>query len=395
MGIIKEQTLGILTVPPKFGCGLSVIGGVPELQRYDAIAASFEPDYTITPLTIQVDVAAIDSDTAFSSVNARTMLTNIHWYEIAESGAMTEIVMKGSVSTPTGYASLKNSEGDADAGQLQVCKNAAPGAPILLMFEADLNTGSDLFHIAQNFSVRCLDVTPSVRCKFDMPDVLPYNPIHDADDMPFILTVWENDSAADPANYIPVWEVFRGNGQWTEYGTEITDYWLDIADDKCSAVLHRNLMGYSVSVRVRLKYDRDGNPAAVSLSPSDTSVPMCRMECVRSLGKYDYSLLNVTNTLADWTTVVRPEVVFKDNQGNIIDPDKHFRVTMYAGPGGSALTASNAVGVGRIQNIPAKLGGPKGLKIGVSVDEIGPLLAWADTDGSILTDADGSILLIR
>lgn len=395
MGLIHEQVLGILRTPPKFGCGLSVAGNVPNIQRYDATNGSYEPNYTMTPLTVQVDVAAIDGELPLTSLNGRTLLTNIHWYELSADGTRTEIVVNGNASTPPGYASLVNTEGTANAGELQIAKNAVPGEPIQLMFEGDVVYNSDVFHIQLPFSVQCRDTTPAVRCKFDTPDVIPFNPIHDATTMPISLSVWENNRSADPTHFIPVWEARREDGSWSEYGAELTDYWLDIASDKMSATLDMDLMGDGVSVRVRLRYDREGNPAAVTLAAGDLSVPFCRFEAVRSLGRYDHQMLNVTNTLAEWTTVIRPEIVFKDNKGNITDPDKFFRVTVYAGPVGSALTTANAVGTGRIVNIPRSRGSATGLKIGYSVDEIGPYKAWADADGDIITDADGAILLIR
>lgn len=395
MAIIREQTLGILSTPPKFGFGLSASGNVSNNQTYDATTDSYSPNYTLTPLTIQVNVAAIDSDMPMSTLNARTLLANIHWYELSPNGTRTEIVITGGASTPAGYAQLINTEGDADAGRLQVAKNAVPGAPIILQFEADLQYGSDTFHIIENFNIQCRDTTPSIRCKFDSPDIVPYNPIHDADTMPIALMVWENNRTADPTHYIPVWEVRRDDGSWSEYGDEPTDYWLEIATDKLSAVLNFDLMGDGVNIRVRLKYDRGGNPAGVTLAANDVSVPMCRLECNRNLGRYDHQLLNVTNTLAEWSTVIRPTVVFKDNKGEIADPDKFFLVTFYAGPGGSALTTANVVGTGRTVDIPCSKASAAGLKIGYSVEEIGPYKAWEDSDGKILTDADGSILLIR
>ncbi|MDE6276986.1 MAG: hypothetical protein K2M06_02655 [Muribaculaceae bacterium] len=395
MGKIHEHVAGLLVNPPMFGCGLSAAGNIPNQQKYDATIGAFEPDYTLTPLTLQVDVAAIDSDKPLSNVNARTLLTNIHWYELADDGTRTEIVFNGGVSTPAGYASLINTEGHPDAGQLQVARNAAPGKPLMLQFEADLFTGADTFHICENINIQCRDVTPSVRCKFDMPDIVPYNPIHDPSTLPVALSVWENGVTADSSHYIPVWEVRRPDGSWSEYGSEHTDYWLDIAADKHSAVLDLELMGDGIALRVRLRYDPNGNPAAVSLPAADSNVPTCRLESSRSFGRYDHQLINVTNMISAWCTVVRPTVIFKDSLGNIADPDKFFIVTFYAGEPGKALTDADIVGTGCTLDLPASKGNGEGMKIGYAVDEIGPLKAWTDADGSILTDADGKILLIR
>lgn len=395
MGIIREQTLGMLTTAPKFGCGVSAVGNMSSNQSYDATTGIYEPDYRLTPLTLQVDVAAIDPDTRLQTGNARKQLTNIHWYEIDRTGKKIEITITGGVSTPAGYTQLINTEGDEDAGRLQIAKNAAPGEPIMLRIEADLYAGSDVFRIAENFNVHCRDTTPAVRCKFDTPDIVPYNPIHDGADLPIELSVWENNHAADRGHYIPVWEVRRDSGTWSAYGSEVTDYWLEIAADLHTATLKTELMGDEASIRVRLRYDRNGNPGGVLLGPGDIFVPMCRMECRRTLGRYDHRMVNVTNTIAEWTTVVRPRVVFKDNKGDIADAEKYFTVTFYAGAAGALLTEADAVGTGLTTDIASSRGSAAGLKIGYSVEEIGPLKAWEDSDGSIITDSDGSILLIR
>lgn len=402
-GIIREQTLGMLLTPPKFGCGLVVVGNVPNIQVFDATNGSYEPNYSLTPLTIDPVVAAIDGDMPMSTNDARTMLTNIHWYEISTTGALTPIVISGSTSTPVGYTALNATEGSPLAGRIQVAKNASPDSPVRLRFEADLIYAADVFHVVKDISVTCRDVSPSVRCKFDTPDVVAYNPIHDSSEQPITLRVWENGRTADPTHFIPVWEVRRDDGSWSEYdpydpttgaGTP-TDYWLDIAADKMSAQLNMDLMGDGVSIRVRLKYDREGNPAAITLAADDLSVPFCRLEATRTLGRYDSRMSGMTNTLAKWTSELRPEVIFKDNQGDITNPDNFFRVTFYAGPASRALAESDKIGVGRSMKIPASRGGSSGLNVGYAVEEIGPYKAWEDSDGKIITDSDGKILLIR
>lgn len=397
MGKIREHTLGLLSTPPKFGCWITAVGNVPEVQTYDATTGFYNPDYTKTPLTLQVDVAAIDGDTPLSTANARTLLTNIHWYEVdKDNNAQSDIMILGMKSNPPGYSQVIKTEGDENAGLLQIGKNATPDKPLSLRFTADLITGSDTFHIVKDFTVQCRDMTPSVKCKFDTPDIVPYNPIRDADTLPIRLSVWENNRKADASHYHPVWEVRRDDGSWSRYGLEVTDYWLDIdLLNPVSAKLHLDLMGEGVSLRVRLRYDRNGDPLNVQLANDDLSVPYCRLECKRVLGRYDHRLNNVTNTLAEWSTVIRPTVVFKDVKGDIADPEKYFVVTFYAGKAGMALTEADVIGTGTSIDIPCSKGSAAGLKIGYSVDEIGPFLAWEDSDGSIITDADGSILLIR
>lgn len=400
----KQHVLGVVKDPPFVSIALVASGGISDLQKYDASSGSYDPDYTITPLTIEPSIAVVDNSTPFGAVNARTLLTNIHWYEIGPSGN-TEITFNGSTPSIPGYATLDNTEGSATAGRLQVAKNAAPGAPIQLLFKAVLVVGPDSYKIERTFSVKCRDNTPSVRCKFDAPGGEFYNPIHDADDLKIRLDVWENDKPCPAANFIPVWEVFRDDNSWSEYGSDVTDYWLDIATDKMSAVLHRPLMGDEASIRVRLRYDADGNPSSVTLSPTSI-VPSCTFNTHRTYGNYQTRLEGVTNTLADWVKEVRPKVVFKDGKGDIQNPSKYFAIDFYARKAdGSAITAADFVGSAsessdgwglELLMSTAKADGGA-LNIVYDTDcEIGPLKALVDAaDGKVLADADGAIILAR
>ncbi len=393
MAIIREQVIGVLSTPPKFGCGLNVVGNVPNSQVFDATSGRFEPDYTLTPLTIDPEVAAIQGDLPMTQTDARAMLANIHWYEIKADGTLTEIVKAGTVSTPAGYTVVDTTEGSATAGRLQVAKNATPGAPINLRFEADLLTGSDRFHIVKDIAVMCRDTTPAVKCSFDTPDILDYNPIRDSAELPVRLRVWENGQDAPAAHFIPVWEVRRDDGSWSVYGAELTDYWMEIAADLMSAKVRLDLMGYGVSVRVRLKYDRDGNPASVTLADGDLSMPFCRLECVRNLGDWQYKLLGVPSSIMEWMTDFQVKVYIEDNKGEITSPEKFFRIAVYACPYGRSLTESDKVGSGQNVRIPMSISGGKPMKIGSSVEELSPLLAL--TSGGAFLTVNGAILLVK
>ena len=393
MGIIREQTVGVLSTPPKFGCGLAVVGNIPNTQVFDATTGRYEPDYTLTPLTIDPAVAAINGDLPLAATDARGMLANIHWYEVKPDGTLTEITKVGTASTPVGYTVVNTTEGDPAAGRIQVAKNAAPGAPINLRFEADLLIGSDHFHIIKDIAVMCRDTTPAVKCSLDAPDIVDYNPIRDSAEFPVRLRVWENGQDAPTSHFIPVWEVRREDGSWSVYGDDITDYWMEIAADLMSAKIRLDLMGYGASVRVRLKYDRDGNPAAVTLAADDLSMPFCRLECVRNLGGYQHRLLGVTDSLMEWMTEISARVYVEDNRGEITSPERFFSIAVYACPAERSLTTADKVGSGSSVRIPTSVSGGKPMKVGYSVDELSPLLALT-VNGTILT-VGGSILLAK
>lgn len=393
MGIIREQTVGILSNPPKFGCGLTVVGNVPNSQTFDATTGRYEPDFSLTPLTIDPEVAAINSDIPLSSTDARKLLANMHWYEVNADGTTTEILVAGSVSSPVGYSVVNTTEGDALAGRIQLAKNASPGTPIMLRFEADLLSGQDRFHIIKDIAVQCRDTSPAVSCKFDTPDIVAYNPIRDTAELPVQLRVWENGHDAVSSHFIPVWEVRRSDGTWSEYGSDLTDYWMEIATDLMSAKIDLAEMGYDISVRVRLRYDRNGNPSAVTLAADDLSVPFCRLECLRHIGKYDHRLLGVPDSRESWVTEVVARVCIEDAQGEIADPELYFKVVIYACPADRSLTTSDVVANACSARIPMSIAENKPIRVGHTVDELSPLLA-PTVNGDILT-VGGQIPLIR
>ena len=369
------------------------MGNVPNMQSFDVTSGRYEPDYTLTPLTIDPEVAAIQGDTPLAVSDARKLLANMHWYEIGADGTVTEILLAGPVSTPVGYTVVNTKEGDALAGRIQVAKNAHPGSPLQLRFEADLLSGSDVFHIEKDINVICRDSTPAVQCKFDTPDIVDYNPIRDTTELPVQLRVWENGRDAPAAHFIPVWEVRRGDGTWSEYGSELTDYWMTVAADSMSAKIRLDLMGYGVSVRVRLKYDRECDPASVILDPDDLSMPFCRLECLRTFRKYDSKMIKMPASLREWMTEVTPEIYFEDNDGQIMNPDTFFRTVIYACPVGRSLTVADVVATGCKARIPTSISGGKAMHVGYSVDELSPLLALT-YDGAYLT-VGGALLLAK
>ena len=92
-------------------------------------------------------------------------------------------------------------------------------------------------------------------------------------------------------------------------------------------------------------------------------------------------------------TEVVPRVYIEDARGEITDPERYFKVAIYACPAGRSLTVSDIVANSCMARIPVSIAGGKALKIGCSVDELSPLLALT-ANGSILT-VGGTILLAR
>ena len=355
----RKNIIGVATTPPGFGVQLKA-GDIPPIQQYDAATKSFEPNYTLTPLAIDVVVSILDGDNPLSNIDGSAYLTNQQWFEIEPDGSRSLIILDGGNPTE-GYDGTQV----LSPGPLMVCKNAAPGVPINLLFKGVVVYGPDRFEVEETFTVKCMDTTPSVQCKFDIPQVMSYNPIHDTADLPIKLIVLENGAKADKANFVPCWEVEREDGRWSDYGEEPTDYWLDVAVDRCSAVLHQDLMAEGVKIRVRLSYDKYGNPNGI-LDPEDLTGPFCRLDVVRSLGEYKY--WDERPESLRGCDEFRLKMHFKDAKGDILNPDLFFTVKWWAGPSTRALGASDYIGEGIEVQVQTSRAGDADLSYDFEVD---------------------------
>ena len=150
-------------------------------------------------------------------------------------------------------------------------------------------------------------------------------------------------------------------------------------------------MAEGVNIRVRLSYEKNGNPNG-KFENDDLTVPFCRLAISRSLGEYKY-WEECPESMRGYD-VVRLKMHFKDAKGDIVNPDKFFTVKWWAGPSTRALGTSDYIGEGLQVSVPTSKAAGADLAYETEVSEREPLKALADTDGAVIVDSDNAVILI-
>ena len=240
--------------PLQINIGFAVDGSVPSTQNYDADTATYTPDYTLTPLIIQLQVSCMDKDEVLQAGSINHQLANIKWYEI--TGGVSTLIQ----STDTHYEITASG---SNAGRIKVKKNAAPRTPITLEFHAefcDPRTGQ-IHSIIRTFLIKCTNATMSPpQLLLDAADQTLYNPLTDADEQTVHASLRVGMQECPVTNRAFVWDVYRPDTEaWTKVGADTTlDYDVEVAADGASCKVNRALMGHELHLRCRAKYDANG-----------------------------------------------------------------------------------------------------------------------------------------
>lgn len=264
MAQIRRKRIDIQHTPLLVGLSMELAGAVPDIQTYDASTGEYYPDYKLVPLTILPSIAVVNPDEKFGTGSGvSTTLTNVVWRYGDGSGTMTAIT-----------AANADFAVDNSTGAIQVRRNTPPGDSLVLEFEADLldNRTGEIYRLRRQHSVHCDNVTAPLRLELDTPALTAYDPLRDVADATVRLSAWRGGKPVSPSEIAPVWEVMRPStdpsnqqGVWERLGTgqgaltdqsgnkvaATMDYEVEVAADGMSAVIHRNLIQESLSLRVR------------------------------------------------------------------------------------------------------------------------------------------------
>lgn len=387
---MRTKRLDFIYRPLQMNRSMEVEGSVPAVQSYDANEGAYEPDYTLTPLSVLPKVGVIDKDGIAASGNVNSKLTNISWYVI-ENGVRTLIT---DASEDFSFAPPGGSY-----GEIHVMRNAAPGGFFTLEFNAqylDSRTGQ-VMPIVDTITVRCENASqPAPVLTLDVADQNIYNPLRDGDSVTITAALRVGVKEVAAANRTYVWELLRDNGAWTEVGDEENlDYFATVSADTTKCTINRHLMGESISLRCRARYDTGGNPAGVTLG---AAAPQRVVTFRRRLPKYEYDIGGVPANIPDGTGEINPSVLIWDGNGNIPNPGREllpmWSIATNNTSGGSLELP--VVAMGYAPAIPTdKMSATAGAVLGLDMVDRGPVCAWEDSDGTLLTDGDGAILLIH
>ena len=368
---------------------IAVDGSVPARQTYDADTGEYSPDYTLTPLIIQPRIGRLDKDEILSAGCINHLLANVKWYEIVD-GAKTLIT--------TDNANYEVTTSGGNAGRIKVKKNAQPQRPITLEFYAEYeDTRTGQLHIIQDtFAVVCGNSTAVPVLYLDAADQTIYDPLIDQDTQTVHASLKLGSKECEASKRVFVWELYREDGTWSEVGADATlDYCATVAADGASCTIDRSLMGASLGLRCRAKYDVDGNPASVALTDSS---PSKIVEFVRRIHKFDFDIVDCPVNIPSGLLAIAPRASIYDTHGEISNPEKELLVLWYVATNKASGTLSyTQIAQGKEPDtLPTSaMSQQLGAVYGIDVIDIGPVAAWEDSDGKVFEDGDGNIILIH
>lgn len=369
---------------------LSVEGSVPSRQTYNPNTGTYTPDYTLTNLVLQPRIGQMDKDAILQPGSVNSSITNVNWYEIID-GVKTQIQDSNS--------SYYVSRSGYDAGQIVVKKNAVPEHPITLQFSCqyiDTRT-NQIYTIQDSFLVISSSDENIPELYLDAVDQSIYDPLVDTSSTQIIhasLRIGTKDVVASNREF--VWELKRDDNTFSQIGTETTlDYFAQVSSDGTSCTLHKNLMGESVTIRCRAKYDADGSPSSVAL---DDASPSKVVEFVRRVHDYQYDIYGCPTNIPSGYSTISPTARIYDTNGDIQDAEKELIVLWYAATNaesGTLIYTKIAHGKDPGTLSTEKMNDTYGAVYGIEVNDIGPWCAWEDSDGSVIEDGDGNLIIIH
>lgn len=368
---------------------IAVDGSVPSRQTYDAESGTFTPDYTLTPLIIQPRIGRMDKDEILTSGSINHLLANIRWYEIID-GTKTLIV--------AGNSNYEITATGGNAGRIKVKKNAEPQHPITLEFYAEYaDTRTGQLHIVQDtFTVMCGNSTALPELVLDAADQTIYDPLIDQAEQVVHASLKLGTKECTAANRVFVWELYREDTTWSEVGAEpALDYCVEVAQNGESVTIHRDLMGASLALRCRAKYDPEGSPAGVTLNDGS---PAKIVEFVRRIHKYDFDIVDCPVNIPAGLVAIAPRASIYDTHGEISNPERELIVLWYVATNQvSGSLSYNLIAHGKTPDMLSTkaMSNQYGAVYGIDVKDIGPVAAWEDGDGKLFEDGDGNIILIH
>lgn len=375
--------------PLQLQVSFAVEGSVPDRQTYNADTREYEPDYTLTPVVIQPCVSILDKDDTLPAGSVNHQLTNIRWYEII--GGVKRLID----TSDTGY---EITTGTGEAGRIRVKKNVQPRNPLTLVFYAEYidTRNSQLITVQGSYLLDCTSASDLIRVELDTAAQTIYNPLEDVDEQTVTASVWVGDRRCPPGKYALVWEVQDEDSEWHTCGSDaVMDYDVTVADGGGSLTVNRRLMGTELHVRCRCKYSADGNPASVGLTEG---TPQAEAVFVRRIPRYEYDYTGVPYNIPSGLMELSPTAVVQTTKGDVPNFEAELLPLWYVATNKASGTLSySQVAHGQSPIIPTKaMDSNYGAVIGLDVRDRGHWGAWTDaTDGAVICDADGDIMLLH
>lgn len=372
--------------PLQVNKSMTLGGGVPNEQTYDADSGEFSPDYSLVPVCIKPIIGIIDRDRILTNGSINAQLADVSWRRVIDG------VEEKALESTAGKYTITTS-GDEN-GKLLWYINAAPLKPILLRFKAtymDPRTGQ-IYNIVEDISITCRNATHYIPVLQISGGSSYYNPTRDGDKQTITASLRLGTEECGASKRAFVWEIARSNGYFTEVTAD--DLELKISSDGATATLDRSLMGEQITIRCRAKYSAAGNPSAVQLTDAS---PSKVITIARRIPPIDVEVLDAVDNLQPGTRNFSPRAYIYDNVGEIPNPTKDILPIWYFGTNShtkSIVFVQQGHGLNPViptDLMDAKLGGI--LQIDTKI--LNPLALLADGDGKVITDGDGKAIVFH
>lgn len=385
---MKTQRFDFNFRPLQLQISFAVDGSVPDRQNYNADAAEYTPDYTLTPLIIQPRISILDKDGVIAAGEINAKLANVKWYEITGS-------TKTQISTSSTDYEMTTSGGQT--GRIKVKKNAQPLQPITLQFYAEYTDtrNSQIMVIQGSYLIACDSASETVRVELNAAPQTVFNPLADPDTQTVTAKVFAGAGECAASKYALVWEVMGEDNTWHEAGSDtVLDYHVAVSGN--TATVNRRLMGGELHLRCRAKYDRGGNPSSVTL---DDSSPCAVCVFERRIPQYEYDIAEVPYNVPAGILEIKPRAIVRTNEGQLTDTviERELLPLWYMATNKASGSLSYSL-VGKDVNPVLKtslMSNEYGAVVGLDIKDPGFEGSWEDSDGALFEDADGNLITIH
>lgn len=343
--MIRHTSL-LISEPEGITAAIEAADNLPLTQYYDEAGKEYVPDFTLTPLTLDV---ALDG--------GGEPLTGRAWYEKQTDGTLRQISSgDGYTLYPTGFA-----EG------IRLSKNLPAGTSLTLVYEARRGNARGWAQV----TLRCENaVSPMPKLTLDIPAHVAWNPF---------------DNTMDEITITPA---------VIDYGRQTALEWkkidggvrraIDLNDPRdieCRSLsasgalrINRRWMGSQLTLVCELYTVEDG---------VRTKVAECPVTMRRRIPPRKERVIAASEFSGDVSSVYAKAEITIPTGGIISDPQQELLMSWYDG--------NTKVGEGASHDYPKA----DSIDIGLDVADRGAWCLATDSDGAYLTDSDGAFLLIR
>lgn len=385
--ILTDVHVAMAYSPLTVTTGLTTEGNVAGSQQLDLSTGQYTPDYTVAHLVVRPWMRIADPDGVLPG--GEVELTNRHWY-MTESKVRRELTNRAECQI-------------GDDGRISIRQNITAGKVKTLTFEGeymDPRTGM-IYRMSESMPVSCEVVSTPPRLTLNQRGLTEWDPTTGkkakitleadlkvgaesvADDKR--IFVWEKKDEGD-ADFSPILPA-------DDPERDLMDYDVELSADGRRLTLDRELMGTRVDIRCRAKYDPYGNPGATELTERS---PEARATFTRNIPTPRAEALGCFRPRPGQTTL-EPEAVVYIGQRLLTDAENWFDVAWYTAKGNAQGTLARSLaghGLRPRLSVGGKVDPTYGGTLSIGLTEKDPPCAALDDDGSVLTDEDGSILII-